>query len=68
MGNRQAAKVLGVNLKGRIGQKFCRHKNKRWFIDHSAKTIRGEVRLQICLDCGKCCGRELKQFEGDGWK
>lgn len=66
--NVKAAAVLGVTLKGKIGQTFCRHKEKRWFTDTTARTNRGIVKLLICLDCGKCCGRRFDEFEGAGFK
>ena len=53
---KEAAKDLGVNLKGKVGQLFCRHTNKEWF-DESADymPLQFQKSYLICKACGKVC-------------
>lgn len=68
--NREAANNLGINLKGKIGQFFCKHQNKKCFAEHTDKfhSLRGETRVYICEDCGKEIDRFVAEYEGSGFK
>lgn len=58
-----------IMVKGKLGQFFCRHKNKEWFVRNSPfSSLRGERRLHICTDCGKEVGSYLAEYEGIGYK
>ena len=53
---KEAAKDLGVKLKGKVGQFFCRHKNKEWFEENDAiMPLQFRKSFLICKDCGKAC-------------
>ncbi|MEM5009309.1 hypothetical protein WKH57_01180 [Niallia taxi] len=61
--------MSGINVKGKIGQFFCRHKNKEWFIRKSQfSSLRGERRLHICTECGKEVGSYFAEYEDTGYK
>ncbi|WP_285439377.1 hypothetical protein [Carnobacterium sp. ISL-102] len=32
---KEAAQAIGINLKGKIGQYFCKHKNTQWFVQEA---------------------------------
>ena len=53
---KEAAKDLGVTLKGKVGQFFCRHKNKEWFEEQADyMPLQFSKSYLICKDCGKAC-------------
>ena len=66
--DKEDATAIGITLKNKFAQLFCKHRNKKWFTDYSAKTIKGLVQYEYCTDCGKNCDQRLKEFEGNGFK
>ena len=67
MSQKESAQKIGVNLKGKFGQLFCKHKNKEWFIENTI-NISGEQRRLICIDCGKEINNIFARYEGNGFK
>lgn len=64
------ANKLGITKKGKIGQFFCKHKHTEWFTKQTTgfQTISGDIRFNICKDCGKEISRYFAEYEGMGFK
>ena len=63
---KEAAKDLGVNLKGKVGQFFCKHKNKEWFDEQDDyMPLQFTKSYLICKDCGKACDSHFGRTWGD---
>jgi hypothetical protein len=62
--------TLGITVKGRIGQFFCKHTHAEWFVKQTTgfQSLRGEERVRICKDCGKEIGTYVAEYEGGGFK
>lgn len=59
---------LGITEKGKFGQFWCPHKNKKWFTDHSYTGINGQKQVRICTDCSKKTTEFIALYEGNGFK
>ena len=46
--------INGITVKGKLGQWFCKHKNKQWYKKQEMfQSLAGDTSYQICKDCGK---------------
>lgn len=64
------ANNLGITEKGKIGQFFCKHIHKEWYVKKESgfQSISGERRYLICKDCGKEVRTFFAEYEGMGFK
>ena len=63
---KEAAKDLGVKLKGKVGQFFCSHKNKQWFHEQDDyMPLQFTKSYLICKNCGKVCDSHFGRTWGD---
>ena len=57
---------LGINVKSKIGQWLCKHKNTKWFRekeDGPYLVISGYSERKVCMDCGKHLDKTFTRYD-----